>query len=287
MATLWHHFWRLFVRSFFLAYKDGCFSVAKGAAYSALLSFFPLLTTTATILVQIRGDTVSGLLSRALARVLPPGTEQLVLENFRVRGARPAALLVAATLVSIWAASRMMSSLMEGFQAIYHIPEARPFLRQQGMAILLVLATALPLLVASGLVLFGNRTEQLALRWLGLLPAGQEIESWVRLLTSASRYAVAIAANVAVAATLYFLGPNRPQRWRNVWRGALVATALWLVSTLGFAWYVRNMAGYNVLYGSIGAVIALLVWMYVLAAVVFVGCEFNAVYERLRARKER
>jgi uncharacterized BrkB/YihY/UPF0761 family membrane protein len=176
VGFLWRNSWRLFLRSFVLAYEDGCFSAAKGAAYSALLSFFPLLTATATILVQIRGDTVSGVLSRALARVVPPGTEQLVLENFRVRGARPAALLVAATLVSIWAASRMMSSLMEGFQAIYHVPAARPFLRQQGMAILLVLATALPLLAASGLVLFGNRTEQLALRWLGLLPAGQEIE---------------------------------------------------------------------------------------------------------------
>ena len=279
---MWRNSWRLFRWSLVLAYKDGCFGTAKGAAYSALLCFFPLLTATATILVQIRGEPVSGVLSRALARVTPPGTEQLVLENFRVRGARPAALLVAATLVSIWAASRVMISLMEGFQAAYHIPTGRPFLRQQGMAILLVLATALPLLAASGLVLFGNRAEQLALRWLGLSPAWQEIESWVRLLTSASRYAVAIAANVAVAATLYTLGPNRPQRWRNVWPGAVVATALWLVSTMGFAWYVRNMAGYNVLYGSIGAVIALLVWMYVLAAVVLLGCEFNAVCERLR-----
>ncbi len=180
---------------------------------------------------------------------------------------------MAATLISIWAASRVMTSLMEGFRAAYHIRTGRPFLRQQGMAILLVPAAALPLLAASGLVLFGNRTEQLALRWLGLLPAGQEIETWVRLLASGARYAVAITANVAVAATLYSLGPNRPQRWRNIWPGAVVATALWLVSTLGFAWYVRNMAGYNVLYGSIGAAIALLVWMYVLAAVVLLGCE--------------
>jgi membrane protein len=61
----------------------------------------------------------------------------------------------------------------------------------------------------------------------------------------------------------------------------MVTTALWLASTQIFAWYVRNIANYNVLYGSIGAVIALLVWMYVLSITALVGCEFNAERERL------
>ncbi len=281
MTNPWRTFWWLFRRSFVLAYEDGCFGTAKGAAYSALLCFFPLLTATATILVQIRAQSVSNILYRALARVVPPGTEVLVLENFRVRGARPSALLVVATLVSIWAASRVMTSLMEGFQAAYHIPTGRPFLHHQGMAILLVLATVAPLLVASGLVLFGDRTEQLTLHLLGVAPAGHELRAGVRLAASAARYVVALGANMAVAGLLYRLGPNRAQRWALVWPGAAVATVLWLISTLGFGWYVRNIAGYNVLYGSIGAAIALVVWMYVLAAVVLIGCEFNAEYERL------
>jgi membrane protein len=281
LRTAWRNFWWLFRRSFVLAYEDGCFGTAKGAAYSALLCFFPLLTATATVLVQVRAESVSGVLYRALSRVVPPGTEKLVLDNFRGQGARPAALLVAAVLVSLWAASRVMTSLMEGFQAAYHIPAGRPFLRHQGMAILLVLATAVPVGAALALIMFGNRTEQLVLRWLGVLPAGQELRSWVKLAATAARHTVAFVTNVAVAATVYRLGPNRPQRWRLVWPGAVLATALWLVSTLGFAWYVRNIAGYNLLYGSIGAAIALLVWMYVLAAVILIGCEFNAEYERL------
>jgi membrane protein len=80
---------------------------------------------------------------------------------------------------------------------------------------------------------------------------------------------------------MYLLGPNRPQRWRFVWPGAIVATVIWLAATQGFAWYVRDIADYNLLYGSIGAVIALLVWMYVLAAIALIGCEFNAEYERM------
>jgi len=276
------NFWWLFRRSLVLAYEDGCLGIAKGAAYSALLCFFPLLTAVAAILVQVQARSVSGLVSHALSRVVPPGSEALVLQNFRAGGARPVSLLVAATLLSIWAASRVMTSLMEGFRAAYHIPAGRPFLRQQAMAILLVLAAALPLVLASGLLLFGNRTEQAVMHWLGVNREWQELQNWVKLAAMAARYCVAFVSNVAVAGVLYHLGPNRPQRWHLVWPGAIASTVLWLVSTIGFAWYVRNIAGYNVLYGSIGAAIALLVWMYVLAAISLIGCEFNAEYERLR-----
>jgi membrane protein len=276
------NFWWLSRRAFVLAYQDGCFGSAKGAAYSALLCFFPLLTAVAAILIQVQAQSVSGILSRALSRVVPPGSEALVLENFRRGGARPVSLLVAATLLSIWAASRVMTSLMEGFRAAYHVPAGRPFLRQQAVAILLVLATALPVVLASGLILFGNRSEQAVMHWLGVNRAWQELQTWVKLASLAARYIVAFAANVLVAAVLYYIGPNRRQRWRLVWPGAVAATVMWLASTIGFAWYVRNIAGYNVLYGSIGAAIALLVWMYVLAAGSLIGCEFNAEYERLR-----
>ena len=65
-----------------------------------------------------------------------------------------------------------------------------------------------------------------------------------------------------------------------MWPGATLATVFWLLATLGFAWYVRNIARYNVMYGSVGAGIALLVWMYLISAIALLGCEFNAVYER-------
>jgi len=282
---MWRNLGWLLRRSFVEAYENGCFGIAKGAAYSALLCFFPLLTVTATILVQMRAESVSALFSRALARAVPPGTEALVLENFRVKGERPLSLLVVATLISIWAASRVMTSLMEGFQAAYQIPNSRSLLKQQAMAVLLVAATAVPLLAGLGLVIFGANVERLTLRWLGLLDPVHELGAWISLLARAARYLVAFAANVAMAATLYFLGPNRPQRWRYVWPGAVVATCLWLASTAAFAWYVRNVADYNVFYGSVGAAIALVVWMYVLAAVALVGCQFNAELERLEESK--
>ncbi len=284
MAGSWRTFWWLFRRSFQCAYEDGCFGTAKGVAYSSLLSVFPLLTTTATLLVQANAIAVSYLISRLLFEAVPPGTEELVLRFFTVRGERPVSLLIAATLLSIWAASGAMTSLMEGFQAAYRIPTGRSFLRQRAVAVSLVLFSALPVLGASALMLLGERAERVAMGWLGLVPAGAELRGWLSLAGKLGRYLVAIGAIHLVNAGVYLFGPSRRQRWRDVWRGALVATVLWLAATWLFAWYVRHLANYNVLYGSIGAVIALLVWMYVLAAIALAGCEFNAERERLRHR---
>ena len=87
---------------------------------------------------------------------------------------------------------------------------------------------------------------------------------------------------MVVTSVLFYFGPYREQRWRYVWPGATLATVLWLLATSGFAWYVRNIGHYNVMYGSVGAGIALLVWMYLISVIALIGCEFNAEYERAR-----
>ncbi|HLJ15070.1 MAG TPA: YihY/virulence factor BrkB family protein [Bryobacteraceae bacterium] len=276
----WANFWWLLWRACLAAHEDNCFGIAKGAAYSGLLSFFPVLTTMAALLVQARATPVTRVLSRLLSEVVPPGSESLVLDRFAQQGQRPVTLLVVATALSVWAASSMMMSLMEGFEAAYRIPTGRPFLQQRAMAILLVFSAALPVVGASALILFGARTEPGVLHRLGLLPAGRELSGWVVVLGRILRYSVALAAIVLVTWLLYYFGPNRRQRWSAMWPGAFLATVLWLISTSAFAWYVRNIANYNVMYGSIGAVIALLIWMYFLAVVALIGCEFNVAWER-------
>ena len=94
------------------------------------------------------------------------------------------------------------------------------------------------------------------------------------------RVPVALGAITLGAAILYRFGPNRPLRWRSVWPGAVLATVLWLGATTLFAWYARHIANYNVVYGGVAAVILLLVWMYVLAVIALIGCEFNAQCEK-------
>lgn len=153
-------------RSLLACFDDGCFSTAKGAAYSALLSFFPVLTSAATILVQTRAEFVSRTIEDALSEIVPPGTEDLVVQQFRVTGARPVALLIVAGVISVWAASGVIKSLIEGFQAAYRLPRNRGYVHQGALAMALVLASAVPLLCASFLIVFGGQIERAVLTWI-------------------------------------------------------------------------------------------------------------------------
>jgi membrane protein len=265
------------------AFDDNCFGIAKGAAYSALLSFFPVLTSAATILLQTRAEFVSRMLESTLSQIVPPGTEDLVVQQFRVTGARPVALLIVANLISLWAASSVIKSLIEGFQAAYHVPRNRGFLHGSAVAMSLVLLSALPLLCASLLVLFGGELERAALNAMKVDPIFTPLAGLWQVLSRIARYLLAFATMVSVTSMLYYFGPYRKQRWRYVWPGAILATIFWLGATAGFGWYVVHIAKYNVLYGSVGAGIALLVWMYLMAAIALIGCEFNAAYERAHA----
>ncbi len=278
-------FWLTLRAASVSAYRDNCFGIAKGAAYSALLSFFPVLTTLTALLVQANALAVSRTISRVVYEVVPPGTEQIVMQIFTRRGDQPGYLLVSAVLLSVWAASGVVLSLMEGFRAAYGIPQGRPFLQQRGIAALLVFAAVFPVVVASTAIVLGNRAEEWILQSMGVLPRGQELKGWVSWLARVLRIATATGAIILGATLLYCMGPNPPRRAATVLPGALLATWLWWIATLGFAWYARNIANYNVLYGSVGAVIALLVWMYLLSVIALLGCEYNAQRERLRRQR--
>ncbi len=283
MATPLRRYFLILWRALVSTYQDGCIGTAKGAAYSALLAFFPMLTTAATILLQFRAEFVSKQIYTFLSEILPPGTEDLVFYYFAVRGKHPFLLPITGMAVSLWAASGLAVTLMEGFQAVYGIAKARSFLPQRLVALSLVVSAVIPVLAASVLVLFGNRIEAWVAGWLGLLPAGTDLRGGLYVLGTTMRYAVALGAIILGASILYHYGPNRKQRWSSVWRGGVLATALWFAATLFFGWYVRHIANYNVLYGSIAAVILLLVWMYVLAVIAFIGCEFNKEWEKAEA----
>jgi len=271
----------LLQRSVVAAADDNCFGIAKGAAYSALLSFFPVLTSAAAILVQTRAQFVHDTIESFLAQVVPPGTEDLVMHHFQATGARPWLVLAVAALVSIWAASSVFKSLMEGFQAAYRVPRSRNFWQNTGVAIALVLLSAMPLVAASALLLFGTQVETVVLGWMKVDPLWNPWAWAWELLSSLARYAVAFATAILVTMLLFYFGPNRKQRFPALFPGAALSAVLWMLATNGFGWYVRHMAHYNVMYGSIGASIALLVWMYLVAAIALLGCEFNAEYERM------
>jgi membrane protein len=282
-------FW-LLRRAFVAAYEDNCFGIAKGAAYSFLLSLFPVLTTLTSILIQVNAQSVVHVIATFVGQVVPPGTEDIVLSRLKERGARPVSLPIVATLLALWAGSGAMISLMEGFQAAYRIPSGRTFLKQRAMAIFLVLIAAFPAVGASSLIIFGDRSEASFIHWIGV----SDISAPVELAWRVARYVLAFCTTTFVTGLLYYFGPNyrsEPRRvekhsrsrFMRVWPGAFVATVLWLLATGGFALYVNHWARYNIFYGSIGTVIVLVIWLYLIACIALIGCEFNAERERITA----
>jgi membrane protein len=261
-------------------FEGNSLSIAKGAAYSSLLSFFPVLTTLAAILVEANATSIARIIANFLYKVVPPGTEDVVVTLFVVHGERPKYLLVSAIILALWAASGAIMSIIEGFRSIYRIPTGRSFLRERGMAVFLVLVSAAPIVGASALIVFGTRAESFLMHRLGVA-SDVDIQGWLELLSKTLRLGLAFGSFVLVTALLYYLGPNRKQTFAKFFPGAVLATVLWVLATLVFSWYVRHISNYNVLYGSVGAGLALLVWMYVWSVITLIGCEFNAARERL------
>jgi membrane protein len=183
--------------------------------------------------------------------------------------------------LSLWAAATVVTSLMEGFNATYRITARRSFPHEVFVAIVLVLLSIIPMMGAATLILFGVQAEAAVLELLKVDPMLHPLEGAWHWLSLLARYAVAFGTIVILTAILYYFAPYRRQRWSRVWPGAIFATVLWLAVTSSFGWYVRNIARYNVLYGSIGASIALLVWMYLISLIAILGCEFNAESERI------
>jgi membrane protein len=269
-------------RTLVASLDDGLFAIAKGAAYSGLLSLFPVLTSAAAISIQIRADYVRQKIAVFLSRVLPSGTEDTVLQQFRYSGQRPVTLIVVAALLSLWAASSVVKSLVDGFNAAYRVPRNRSMYGHAGVGILLVFLALIPMFGASSLILFGGTIEHGMLKLWKVDPVLNPLTGSLEIVFRIVRYGIALGAAWALTAILYYYGPYRKQRWRDVWAGAFLATILWLLATLSFSWYIRHITNYNLLYGSIGSGIALLIWMYMLAIIALFGCEFNAEYERMR-----
>lgn len=279
-------FWGTLRAALVATVGDNSLSIAKGAAYSSLLSFFPVLTTLAAVLVQANATDVARNIASFLYEVVPPGTEDVVLRLFVVHGERPKYVLISAIILALWAASGAIMSMLEGFRSIYRIPSGRTFLQERMMAIFLVLLTTLPIVGASALIVFGNRAEVFLMERIGLAGQDAAVQGWIELVGKALRLGLAFGAFVLVTVLLYYLGPNRKQTFGNVLPGAILATVLWVLATLVFSWYVRHISNYNVLYGSVGAGLALLVWMYVWSVITLIGCEYNATRERLMAHPD-
>jgi membrane protein len=272
LAPALGRFWRLFRLSVWRAFEHDAFATAKASAYSSILTFFPALLVLGSVLATIRrGEVYLREISYALGRILPAGATA-ALAYLKGAAHRPVGLLIGTSLLTIWTASGVVISWMEGFRRAYQLPKTWGLLKERLIAISLVLMAGLPLTFSTILVAFGTRIETRV-----LFHIDHELGPLVLLLWVAIRWTIAILTSIAVIALIYHNAVPRTQPWHSVIPGAVLATLMWLGATALFGWYLQRYADYSIIYGSLGVSIALLVWMYLNSLVVLIGAEFNAM----------
>jgi membrane protein len=264
-------------------FQHDAFGVAKGGAFSSILSLFPILMIVASILVSTRnGPEYVVSITDAAYRVLPPGMGPVVEAYFRTAQERPVGLLIGASLITLWTASGVMISWMVGFREAYQLPKTWGLVKERMIAFGLTIMAGIPLMFATILVAFGNQIEHRLSD-----AAGQELSPYLALLWMAIRWVIATATSISVMQLIYHNAVPRTLKWHTVLPGATLATALWFPTTLLFGYYVRHFAAYSLFYGSLATPIVLLIWLYIMSIIVLIGAEFNAlVYPRAIKAKE-
>jgi len=272
LAPLIFRFLNLLRKAVWRAFQHDAFAIAKASAYSSILTFFPTLLVLGSVLASRRNtQAFSREISDALTKILPAGTTTAQ-AYLRGSSGRSFGLLFTTALLTLWLASGVMISWMEGFRRSYELSKIWGLVKERLVALSLVILAGIPLSFATILVAFGNRIETRI-----LFHIGHEFSPYVYLMWMFIRWLIAILTSVAVIALVYHNAVPRTQPWHSVLPGATLATGLWFIMTMIFGFYLQHYADYSVIYGSLGAAIALLVWMYLISLVILIGAEFNAI----------
>jgi len=243
--------------------------IAQAIAFNLFLAFFPtLLIAVGLATSPIGGRTALFDLISDLTSFLPPGSQQIVSEFLVKRGPEAWKWALVGLGGTLLAGTQVMRLLMEGIHTIYGDRDRPGFFTRQLRALLLLILTIAPLLVAAILGVFGRPLRQ----WLGSeFGKDATVQTWWAVFF----HGVAILLAMIAVTIIYRWARPKEQTLGSVIPGAMIATLLWWVADLGFGFYVRKMP-YGIIYGGLAAVIGLLIWMELSTVIIFLGAAWNA-----------
>lgn len=254
--------------------KDRVTSIAGGVTFFALLALFPAITALVSLYGLLADPaTIAGHLDM-ISRFLPEGALDIIREQVMSIATAPNSALSAAGMLSLlmalYSATGGMKAVMDALNVALFEVETRSFIKLNLIAIGFTLG-AIVVIIAMLLVIAVIPT---VLAW---LPLAGDTETMVSIL----RWPVMIAVLLLAFSMLYRWGPDSPNpRWQWVSPGAVLATVGLIAASMLFSWYAANFADYNKTYGSLGAVIGLMMWLWIASIVVLVGAELNSAIER-------
>ena len=245
---------------------------AAALAFQALFSLFPFLLFLMALISFFDLQPFFDWLRDQAALLLPAQAMEQVDKVIVQFQTQKAGLFSFAILVALWTASAGVRSMMVAMNRAYDVPEGRPLWKLYPLSTLYTLGIAAMLLSASALMVVG---PSLMGRLAGLIG----FEAYLVVLWTWLRWPVAILLLVVAVAVIYYVTPDVQQEFRFITPGSLLAVLVWIAASLGFGVYVQNFADYNATYGSVGAIIVMLLYFYLSAAVLLFGAELNAVIE--------
>jgi membrane protein len=232
--------------------------LAAQTAYFFFFSLFPLLLFTAPLLSLVGNKAATvGIIMQALARSVPPDAYLLIqnVVNDVVFSKTAPGVLSVGAILTIWAGSNVFSALTDALNHAFAVIDSRPWWKRTLICFAFVVGAAIVGMIATTVLLDGEHIIHLIARFFGL----GEV---TRIVWTVLEFPIAIAFVVLLMWAVYYVLPDLRLSAHEAFVGALVASGSWIVVTLAFRVYVQHFGNYNKTYGTIGAVVILLTWMY-------------------------
>lgn len=257
---------------------DRVIPLAAGVTYFVLLSIFPAIAALVAIFGLFADPVIIGQQLDNLASIMPAEGIDMIrgqIDRLLAQGQKTLGLTFLASLaVSLWTANSGMKALIDALNIVYDEKEKRGFFKLNAVSLLFTLCAIGFIIVSLVMVV----VIPVVLRFVGL-------ESETATLVSVMRWPLILVAIWVALTLVYRYAPSRePAKWRWLTPGSIVASLLWLAGSMLFSFYAANFASYHETYGSLGAVIAFMVWIWLSAIVVLIGAEFDAEMEHQTAR---
>lgn len=249
---------------------DAVVDAAAALGYYFMLALFPLLIFLVSLLGTFGSENLVKNLLTSLQTVMPGDVYKLLGgEIDRIMKTSSGSLLTFGAVATLWAASSGVVSLIDGLNRAYDVTDSRSFVKRRLIALGLTVTLAVLIICGSVMLVMGDKISLLLAKWTGL--------EWMKSSAMVINFVLGLGLMFAGLEIIYYAGPNvKNQKFAWISPGSIVGVVVFILSSVGFSLYVRFSGGYGATYGSLGAVIVLMLWLFLLGLAIVLGGEINA-----------
>ena len=253
---------------------DDVLNGAAALGFYLMLAIFPAMIFVLAVIPYLPIANVDQAIMHLLRQTLPASAADMFAGVVqKVTREQRGGLLSFGLLAALWATSTGMYAIMQQLNITYDVDEGRGFLRARLVAIALSLLFVVLVLGGFSLIVLGGQIQA----WLGSrFGFGDALLAFFIV----SRWVIILAGLLLAFSLIYYLAPNVEQKFKFITAGSVVGVVVLLVASLAFAWYTQSFGHYDATYGSVGAVIVLMMWLYIAGLAILFGSEINAIIER-------